>query len=240
MTKPLFLVQVSSVKVIHDMPGSWLDADYRRLLAEQEVDGVEDVSGNDLLDITLMALQDMEPDDAADAVLACKLQGDISSGARRNVVDDLLEEQRPWEDAADIRLHSRIFAAAVLLQKAFPKSFARPDMMQLVLKVQASTPEAGKILARPPQAAFVTRMLADAMDAHSILERLYDEQLAAHHFAEAEGIIWLAEFSNHSAADNTARLTVYSSEHWLDAMQSISEFDSSAYNDRLRKEIDDD
>jgi hypothetical protein len=222
------------------MPGSWLDADYRRLLAQLEVDGVEDVAGNDLLDITLMALQDMEPDDAADAVLACKLQRDLTSGARRNVVDDLLGEQRPWEEAADIRLHSRIFAAAVLLQKAFPKIFARPDMMQLVLEVQASTPEAGKLLALAPQAAFVTRMLADAMDTHSILERLFDEQLAAHQFTEAEGIIWLAEFANYNAAENTARLTVYSSEHWLDSMQSISEFDSSAYNDRLHREAEHD
>jgi len=34
----------------HDLPGSWLDADYRALLAQLEVDEVEDVSGSDLLD----------------------------------------------------------------------------------------------------------------------------------------------------------------------------------------------
>ena len=228
--KPQFQVYVSSVREIQDMPGTWQDADYRALLGQLEVEDIEDVAGSDLLDMVLMALQDLETDDAADAVLAYKLGGDLSKGARRNIVDDLLEQQRPWEDTADIRLHARIFAAAVLLQKAWPKTFSRPDMIQLVLEVEARTAEAVKLLTQPPQAAFVTRMLADAMDDHSILERLFDEQLASHHFAEAEGIVWLAQVDE-GATDRARTLTIYSSEHWLESMRSISEFESNAYND---------
>jgi hypothetical protein len=239
MPKRPFLVKVASIREIHDMPGTWSDADYRQLLLQLEVEGLEEVVGNDLFEMTLMALQDMESDDAADAVLAVKLGQDISSGARQNLVQDLLQEQRPWEEASNIRLHARIFAAAVLLQKALPKIFARPDMMRLVLEVHACTPEAVKLLAEPPQAAFVTRMLADAMDSHSILERLFDEQLAAQHFDEAAGIIWLAEFDRDGCVDtNTANLTVYSSEHWLESMRTISEFESSAYNDAAVRETE--
>lgn len=222
------------------MPGTWSDSDYRDLLAQLEVEGLEEVSGSDLYEMTLMALQDMQPDDAADAVLACKLGRDLSSGARQNVVQDLLEEQRPWEEAADIRLHARIFAAAVLLQRALPKNFARPDMMKLELEVSACTPEAAELLKHPPRAAFVTRMLADAMDSHSILERLFDEQLVGKHFAEAESIIWLAEFNRDASADaDTVQLSVYSSEHWLESMRAISEFESSAYNDAELRERED-
>lgn len=239
MSKRQFLVRVTSIKEVHDMPGTWSDSDYRALLAQLEVEGLDQVSGNDLFEMTLMALQDMEPDDAADAVLACKLGRDLSRGARQNLVQDLLQEQRPWEEAADIRLHARIFAAAVLLQQAWPKKFTRPDMIRLVLEVHARTPEASKLLASPPQAAFVTRMLADAMDSHSILERLFDEQLASHRFDEAEGIIWLAEFDRDGCADaDTANLTVYSSEHWLESMREISEFESGAYNDSKLREAE--
>lgn len=234
--KPQFQVNVSKVNKVYDMPDSWLDADYRALLAQLEVEGVEDVAGSDLLDMVLMALQDMEPDDAADAVLAYKLKGDISKGARRNIVDDLLEQQRPWEDSADIRLHARIFAAAVLLHKAWPKIYTRPDMIELVLEVEPRSAEAGKLLARPPQAAFVARMLADAMDDHSILERLFDEQLASDHFAEADSIVWQARFGERDGANGPVTLTVYSSEHWLESMRSISEFESSAYNDHGPRE----
>ena len=231
MSKHLFDVAVSSVNEIHDMPGTWSDDDYRQLLTRLEVDGVEDVSGSDLLEMALMALQDMETDAAADAVLAHKLGGRISSGARRNIVEDLLEDQRPWEEAADISLHAQIFAAAVLLHKALPSSFARPDMMQVILDITALTPAAKAILSSPPQAAFVTRLLADAMDAHSILERLFDEQLASHYFPEADAIIWLAEFGDQAPDGHSVKLVIYSSVHWLDAMESISAFESSAYND---------
>lgn len=239
--KPQYHVCVASVREIHDMPGSWPDDDYRGLLRQLEVDGVDDIAGADLLEMTLMALQDLEPDDAADAVLAYKLNDAVSSGARRNIVEDLLEEQRPWEEAADISLHSRIFSAAVLLQKVYPKNFNRPDMLQVILDISANTPEATSLLAQPPQAAFVTRMLADAMDRHSILERLFDEQLAAQQFAEADSIIWLAHFDRDDSGDShRARLTIYSSEHWLESMRSISEFESSAYNDRKMRESEHD
>ena len=70
------------------------------------------------------------------------------------------------------------------------------------------------------------------MDRHSILERLFDEQLISHSFPEANGIIWLAEFGEEvSEAKRSVTLTIYSSVHWLKAMRTISEFESSAYND---------
>jgi len=232
MTKHLFEVSVVSVQEIHDMPGTWSDDDYHQLLIQLEVDGIDDVYGSDLLDMTVMALQDLEADAAADAVLAYKLGGSISAGARGNIVEDLLDDQRPWEEVSDIKLHAPIFAAAVLLQKAFPASYARPDMMRVILQVNAAIPEAAALLSKQPEAAFVARMLADAMSENSILERLFDEQLLAHSFPEADGIIWRAEFDDQSLAENpSVRLTVYSSGHWLDAMASISDFQSNAYND---------
>ena len=233
MAKPLFKVSVVGVWEIHDMPGTWSDDDYRKLLAQLEVEDIDGISGADLLDITFMALQDLEPDDAADAVLAYKLQQRITAGSRQNIVQDLLEGQRPWEEAADISLHARIFAAAVLLHKAFPASFSEPDMMRVVLEIHALKPEAAEVLSKPPQAAFVARMLADAMDTHSILERLFEDQLVSHSFPEAESIIWMAEFCEPaSAAKPSVELTLYSSVHWLKAMETISSFESSAYDDR--------
>ena len=105
-------------------------------------------------------------------------------------------------------------------------------MMKVILNVTATGIEAGELLTNPPEAAFVARILADAMSENSILERLFDEQLLAHSFPEAEGIIWQAEFSEQLSAENlSAELTVYSSEHWLKAMESISDFQSNAYND---------
>lgn len=239
MSKP-FRVTVLGLKKIYDLPGSWGEDDYRALLNRMEVDDVAEIDSRDLLDFVLMALQDLDPEDAGEQVLAYRLPNRVSRGSRQNIVQDLLEGQRPWEEHADIRLHAGIFAASLLLYQALPRLFPRPDMMRATLRLQAQTSAAKEMLARPPEAAFVTRVLADGMDEHSILERLFDEQLAARSFPEAEGIIWLAEFGEHSAEDNSAVLSVYSSQHWLHDLEDIDEFESGAYDDSGEEDGEDD
>ena len=235
-----FLVKVLKLEKAYDLPGSWRDDDYRALLQRLEIDDVDELSGGDLVDILLMALQDLGPEEAADSVLAYKLKNSITPGSRRNVIEDLLEGQRPWEEFADIALHALIFTASELLYRAFPGALARPDLLKLTLQLQPRTDEAREILEAPPEAAFVTRLLADAMDEHSILERLFDEQLRTHAFPEAEGIIWLAQYEGQAGADqNPVVLAVYSSEHWLEDIESIDEFESAAYNDREPEDEDD-
>jgi hypothetical protein len=237
MTK-LFQASVLGLDKIYDMPGTWTDDDYRSLLQQLEIEDIDEISPADLLDFVSMALQDIELEPAADLVLAHKLQKSITRGSRQNLVEDFLQGQRPWEEASDIMLHARIFAAGVLLNKAFPRAIARPDMMRLTLQLRPLQSQARKMLQQPPEAAFVTRLLADGMDEHSILERLFDEQLVAHAFPEAEGIIWLAHYDEAAAPDGDSKLLrVYSSQHWLEDMESVSEFESNAYNDR---EPDDD
>lgn len=228
-----FLASVIELEKAYALPGSWRDDDYRVLLQRLEVDDIEDLSAADQFEILLMALQDLEPEEAADAVLAHKLQASITPGSRRNVIEDLLDGQRPWEEFADIMLHARLFAAAELLHRVLPKTFGRPDLMKLSIELLPRSAEAREILQAPPQAAFVTRLLADAMDEHSILERLFDEQLRGRAFPESEGIVWLAQYRDAPATDGDAvLLTVYSSAHWLEDMESISEFESAAYYDR--------
>jgi hypothetical protein len=234
-----FDVSVAGLQKIYDMPGTWSEEDYRALLRELEVDDVDDLAGADLFDILLMALQDLGEEEAGERVLARKLTRTVSRGVRQNIVQDLLEGSREWEEAADIFLHSDIFAACVLLHAAFPRLYAKPDMLRLELRLKAPSGIARALLGEPPQAAFVARVLADGMSEKSILERLFDEQLAGRHFAEADAIVWLAQFGASAAAGETS-LTVYSSRHWLQAMAEVDEFPSSAYNDRPEEDDDDD
>jgi len=232
----LFDVTVKGLKKIYDLPGSWSEADYRNLLGELEIDGVGDLAGSDLFDVLLMALQDLEPEQAGERVLAYKLRHRVSRGVRDNIVQDLLEGQRAWEENPNLYLHADIFAACLLLHAAFPRVYAEPDMMRLDLHLWAAGSAGKALLAAPPEAAFVTRLLADGMSEKSILERLFDEQLAGRDFPEAEGIVWRAEFSELSADGSEALLTVYSSRHWLQALADVDDFPSSAWNDRPEDE----
>lgn len=232
----LFDVSVTGLKKIDDLPGSWNDSDYRSLLQELEIGGVDDLGGSDLFDVLLMALQDLGTEQAGERVLAYRLKQRVSRGVRENIVQDLLEGQRAWEENSNIYLHADIFAACVLLHAAFPGDYPKPDMMRLDLHLWASGSTGKSLLAEPPETAFVTRLLADGMSEKSILERLFDEQLAGRDFPEAEGIVWQAEFSEHSADGMEAMLTVYSSRHWLQAMTEVDDFPSRAYVDRPDEE----
>lgn len=236
----IFDVSVTGLKKIDDMPGSWDESDYRILLRELEIDGVDDLGGSDLFDVLLMALQDLGPEQAGERVLAYKLKQGVSRGVRENIAQDLLEGQRAWEENSNILLHADIFEACVLLHAAFPGDYPKPDMMRLDLHLWAAGSTGKSLLAEPPEAAFVTRLLADGMSEKSILERLFDEQLAGRDFPEAEGIIWRAEFGERSADGAEALLTVYSSRHWLQAMEEIDDFPSSPYNDLPDEDDEDD
>jgi hypothetical protein len=65
--------------------------------------------------------------------------------------------------------------------------------------------------------------------------------LASRSFPEAQGIVWQADFSEQSIGkDSSAILTIYSSAHWLNPMEQVSEFQSNAYNDSADDEDADD
>ena len=235
----LFNVSVIKLEKIVDMPGTWSEDDYRNLMRELEVEDIDEMAAGDLLDFLLMALQDLGAEDAGERVLAYRLKKPVSRGVRQNIVEDLLEGGREWEEMADIFLHADIFAACVLLYQAFPKLYPKPDMLRLDLRLEALAPQGKELLQQEPEAAFVARVLADGMSEKSILERLYDEQLAGDRFPEAAGIVWLAQFGERAADGASAVLSVYSSEHWLDSMEDVDDFQSSAYNDRPDEDEDD-
>jgi hypothetical protein len=227
----LYDVDVIALNVVRDMPGTWTEADYLALLEALEVTGIDGLSEADLRDMALMALQDLDPEEAADAVLALKLKDAVSRGARQNILQDLVDDQRPWEEAADISLHSRIFAAAVLIQAAYPARFPRPDMLRLTLRMTAKTPHAADAFEAPPAPAFVARVLSDGMSETSVLERLFEDRIESNSFADAAGIIWQAEFSDIATDPPAATLTVYSATLWLKAMEEVESFPSDAHPD---------
>ena len=118
-----FDVYVKELKKVDDIHGTWDDKDYHSLMSMSEIDGRKGFAGEELLEMTIMALQDMEPGEAADIVLEYKLKDTVSAGIRKNIINDLLDNDSPWEEYSDIRFHKNLFATSVLLHKTFPSQF---------------------------------------------------------------------------------------------------------------------
>ena len=101
-----FDVCVKELKKVDNIVGMWEDKDYFSLTSMSEVAGRKGVAGEELLEMTIMALQDMEPEEAADIVLEYKLKDPVSAGIRKNIIKDLLDNDSPWEECADVELYS--------------------------------------------------------------------------------------------------------------------------------------
>lgn len=187
-TEPVTIAaEVLTCREVHELPGDWDAAGLRRLLTGLEVD-TDGAAESDLADLALMALGDLEHREAGVAVLRAVFADSMPTGVRASLAADL-EEDRPWEDFADITRQAGIFTAVVLLQRAFPKLFGKPDATRVKVAFTAPTPaEAAALAAAPP--AVILRALAPGLGSRSIVTRIYADGLRQDPFPEAENILW--------------------------------------------------
>lgn len=172
---------------IHELPGDWaLDA-LQSLLTDLEID-TAGVPESDLLDLVMMAVGDLEPQEAGVAVLRTVFGDRMSAGIRANLASDL-QEDRPWEEFADLSFQAGIFTATVLLQKSLPKLYGMPDATRAEVAFTAPTPQEAKLVSDLASDQLV-RALAPGLGARSIVARLYEEGLRSGPFPEAEHILW--------------------------------------------------
>ena len=209
------------MKAVHDLPEMWTAGHYRHLLQALEFEDIEEIETADLPEMAIMALQDLKPEDAAEEVLKLLLGDRLHRGIRQNLAQEM-KARRVWEEFGDINCHAGLFLSAVLLNRAFPKVYPRPDICRLVVTVSPQNDHAAKLLAPEPTPAIIARLLAAGMDDHSILKRLYAPQLAGAAFPEAPAIIWYHEVQDRQ--ESAAIILVYSSWYWLRPLTNIRRF----------------
>lgn len=226
--KNQFQVRVQSFSILRELPGAWTSEVYRKLFEELDVEVGATESESDLRALCLMALQDLEPAEAAVAVLKVQTHGRLNDGQARNLSVEMLDEKK-WEHYADMTLHESIFNAGSFLYEAFPSSFPEPDAVQTTLEITAANAPAKGCLARPMHESLLVRILADGMDARAILHRLFDEQLLTKSFPEAASIVWNVEANQ--VEPDVANVKVISSGYWLDALRDTQSYESNAWCD---------
>ena len=88
---------------------------------------------------------------------------------------------------------------------------------------------AKQLLKNVDNESFLVRLLADGMDDHAILHRLYGDQLSGKSFPNAAEIVWTVRAE--PAGEDTVKLEVISSGYWLDALERTKNYESAAYPD---------
>lgn len=229
MSSYKYKVQVAELSEINEMPDGWTNEKYAALLKFLDVENSESVPVGELRDTAGMALIDFEPEEAAEKLLEFRFGDEFTAGQRENIAVDA-RRLKLWERYSDVTFHQEMFNVGYLLNVAFPMKFQQPGAARIKLVVKAMNPDSAETL-KNPDSAFVARILADGMNEHSTLVRLYNDNLKGGEFTEAEDIIWRYDLSDFDENQNTRTIAVYTSWNWVEELKDVEEFDSSAHND---------
>ncbi len=223
-----FRVKIQSFSTLREIEGARTAGDYSSLLDEMEYGDQSGLTDDELREICIMSLQDMSPVDAAFLVLKHDMADVLRDGQIRNIANEMLEEKL-WEEYSDSSLHERLFNVGSLLYAAFPRSFPEPDAVHVTMEVIADNTSAREELSHSPNEPFLVRLLADGMDDHAILHRLYSAQLKGPSFPNADEVIWIIR--TEVVDGSSIGIEVISSGYWLDALEDVEAYDSLAYSD---------
>ena len=228
--KPGYHVQVVGFREVHVLPEGWTNAQYSELLQALDYDDVQSIPENELSEMAAMALSDLEPEEAAERVLALRLGDRLNAGQRRNIAEEMKDE-RLWESYADISFHRELFNVAGMLYWTFPRLFTEPDAVEVRLKIKAlDNAPIGQLVA--PSASFLCRLLNDGMNESNTIYRLFDDQISSDQFPDAEHILWEIVHNGFDTEQRMAELTIFTSIHWIDELKGVREYMSNAYADR--------
>ncbi len=226
---PSFRVQVLGFTQLEEIEGARSTEDFAELLDAMEFGDRSGLSAEELREMCIMSLQDLTPVEAAYLVLTHDMGDVLRDGQVRNLATEMLEEKL-WEDYADSSLHERMFHAGSLLYAAFPRSFPKPDAVHVELEVKAVNAAAREFLVPSPDESFLARLLADGMDDRAVLNRLYGDQLKGGSFPAASEVVWILH--TEEVGEDVMRFGIIGSGYWLDALDEVEGYDSTAYADK--------
>ena len=211
-----YRVRINSVKEVHSLPDLWPPGKLRRILELAEFDDFAALPDADLLDMSLMALQDLERQQAGEVVLEAVFETGMRPGVRQNLVDDL-EEDEPWNDIAELSHQRGVFETLVLLQQAYPNRYGTPDALQLTFSV--SSPSKGIADLSP---AKLLQIFSACLTDRDILNRLYGEDISAGRFNSAEHIIWWME--QNRSSESKVECSMIASKQWFHSIRSREDY----------------
>ena len=216
---PVCHVKVLGFKELSALEDDWTSADFTALLEKLDMDGGAALTAEEAREMCLLALSDLEPEDAAAALMSYKLGDKLTEGQIRNYSNEC-QFEKLWEQSSEMELHQPMFAVASLLAQINDQQFPTPDALRVKLQVECSGDEAPEFES-PIDPAFVLRLLSAGMDDGAILKRLFHEQLEAGRFSEAASLVWDVTSTRNATG---VEVTVTSSGYWLDGLRETEGF----------------
>lgn len=208
-------VIINEIKTINYIEGAWTSQDYIALLDAFNFPDAEGSSNDELLELLYLAINDFEPDEAAEIILQYKLSDQLSEGQIKNLAHEMIEDNVA-EEYSDIALHHQLFDINQLLHKAYNGTFPNAKASKINFELTFLSQDTAEI-----DKELVLKALNYGLSDRNLIKRLFEEQLTGKvEFSEAEHIIWqLKSLGNHV-------FSLITSDYWLNKEDFLTdEFD---------------
>jgi hypothetical protein len=220
MTK--YRVGVDEFEELAELEQSWAPADYVSILTSLDIAEAGKIDVDELRDMTLFALQDLNPPDAAAVLLKYKVGTKLSGGQIRNYSIES-QHERLWEQSADLSLHQDMFAVASMLNSVNAMAFPVPDALRVTFSIQCDDASQLALFNDEMDRAILVWMISAGMNESAILNRLFGDQIATGKVADADSIVW--QIAVEQPDPTKLRIQITSSAYWLRALRETESFE---------------
>ena len=219
--KPKFIIEINSFKTIHKLPNSWTKRDLIKILEQADFDADETNSEADLYDYMSMAFEELEPEEAAIIVLTHAIGNRLNKNQIEDIAHVMLEENL-LEEYGDMRLQEDLFKVTSLLYQAYNGVFPQPDAADIVIRINAANHD-GEVVLRKIDEPLIARLLAHGMTEHSVLHRLFHEQIIVREWEEAKDIIW--QYTSEIVSPKVVEIELTTAIYWVKELKHIIDYE---------------
>jgi hypothetical protein len=218
-----FTVERLSFQHLAELPNAWQPTDYLALLNQLNYENPEAIAPAELKEMCQLAITDLEPAEAAEAVLTYTAAEDLTKGQIAQLAHQM-QTEKLWEENPNFALHQKFFNATQLLYDAYNGKFPHPQAVEFKVKITAASPADLAALDHEP-AATLLRLLALGLSDRALLHRLFSDQLAGGEFPEATSILWQLTPSEKNA--DSVVYDIISSDYWLEDFKFADTYEAT-------------
>ncbi|MDA3872502.1 MAG: hypothetical protein PF795_00885 [Kiritimatiellae bacterium] len=208
-------IRIFEIEQSRRLPGSWNLAAFRHLLEVLEFEGAESLSDSEVEDMALMALQDLEAEEAMSLVITNFTDNLFTKGQIQNLCEEM-KETAAWEEYSEIDHQRALYVCVDLLHDAFPRVYPEPSACRLNISLSGKGVSKAHA-SHPLTAVTLVRALGLCQADTCILNRLFPEQIQGAPFPEADSIIW--DLKIEESQPDTLSIHLHGSAYWFRGLE---------------------
>lgn len=200
---------IGKVTTLNEIPNYWTTDDYFALLKEFDVPVAATLSTKECIEYLQMAVEELEPNEAAQVILAYKLSEYLNKNQIEQISNDMLIDKIS-EEYPEINLHYDLYSINQLLYTLYNGKFPNTKAISIEIISEIENHEA--VLTKEEILKYLMQMVSDS----NVIRRLFADKLEPSvPFEEANDIVW-------ELLHQDGTYTLFTSEYWIANEEIVS------------------